>query len=212
MKADRILAALPLTEAHRARLRAAAPWAQFRFAETPAPDDVRWADIIFGNVPVEMIRQNDHLAWFQSNFAGPDAYLAPGVLPENCLAAAAMLRREHDLDREAASGVVWWRRRLEQLEMVPVVHVRDAGTDFLEGACGSGALALALALYEPERRRRLSIVQPSGGILEAEILRDGDGLVAEIDGDVLLVAQGRVWLPDGGDGAAASPAASRPRA
>ena len=34
MKADRILAALPLTEAHRARLRAAAPWAQFRFAET----------------------------------------------------------------------------------------------------------------------------------------------------------------------------------
>ncbi len=137
---------------------------------------------------------------------------ATHLLPENCLAAAAMLRREHDLDREAASGVVWWRRRLEQLEMVPVVHVRDAGTDFLEGACGSGALALALALYEPERRRRLSIVQPSGGILEAEILRDGDGLVAEIDGDVLLVAQGRVWLPDGGDGAAASPAASRPRA
>lgn len=89
MKADRILAALPLTEAHRARLRAAAPWAQFRFAETPAPDDVRWADIIFGNVPVEMIRQNDHLAWFQSNFAGPDAYLAPGVLPENCLVTNA---------------------------------------------------------------------------------------------------------------------------
>lgn len=89
MKADKVLAALPLTEAHRARLRAAAPWAQFRFAETPAPDDVRWADIIFGNVPVEMIRQNDHLAWFQSNFAGPDAYLAPGVLPENCLVTNA---------------------------------------------------------------------------------------------------------------------------
>ena len=65
------------------------------------------------------------------------------LLPENCLAAAAMLRRDHDLDKEAACGVIWWRRRQQQLEMLPVVHVRDAGTDFLEGACGSGALALA---------------------------------------------------------------------
>lgn len=85
MQPNRILAALPLNEDHRARLRAAAPWAQFRFAETPTLDDVCWADILFGNVPVEMVRQNDHLAWFQSNFAGPDPYLVPGVLPAGCV-------------------------------------------------------------------------------------------------------------------------------
>lgn len=118
---------------------------------------------------------------------------ATHMLPENCLAAAAMLRRDHDLDKESACGVIWWRRR-QQLEMLPVVHVRDAGTDFLEGACGSGALALALSLYEKGRPHRLSLLQPSGGLLEVEIVQDGDGLVAEVGGDVQLVAQGRVWL------------------
>lgn len=121
---------------------------------------------------------------------------ATHLLPENCLAAAAMLRRDYELDKEAACGVIWWRRRQQQLEMLPVVHVRDAGTDFLEGACGSGALALALSLHEKGRRRRLSLLQPSGGLLDVEIMQEGDALAAEVDGDVHLVAQGRVWLPD----------------
>ena len=42
-----------------------------------------------GNVPVELICQNHHLEWFQSNFAGPDTYLVPGVLPEQCLVTNA---------------------------------------------------------------------------------------------------------------------------
>ena len=120
---------------------------------------------------------------------------ATHLLPENCLAAAAMLRRDYELDEEAACGVIWWRRR-QQLEMLPVVHVRDAGTDFLEGACGSGALALALSLYERGRQRRLSLLQPSGGLLDVEIMQEGENLIAEVDGDVHLVAQGRVWLSD----------------
>lgn len=124
---------------------------------------------------------------------------ATHMLPENCLAAAAMLRRDYDLDRESACGVIWWRRRQQQLEMLPVVHVRDAGTDFLEGACGSGALALALSLYENGRRQRLSLLQPSGGLLDVEIMQEGDRLVAEVDGDVQLVAQGRVWLHETDD-------------
>lgn len=118
--------------------------------------------------------------------------------PENCLAAAATLRRDHGLDKEAACGVIWWRQGREQWEMLPVVHVRDTGTDFLEGACGSGALALALALHEKEPRR-LSLLQPSGGLLEVEIIRQGGALLAEVDGDVRLVAQGRAWLPDDTD-------------
>ena len=136
---------------------------------------------------------------------------ATHMLPENCLAAAAMLRRDYNLDREAACGVIWWRRRQQQLEMLPVVHVRDAGTDFLEGACGSGALALALSLYEKGLRRRLSLLQPSGGLLDAEIFQEGDGLVAEVGGDVHLVAQGRVWLHETDD-ASGTAVASRVKA
>ena len=82
-----ILVALPLTAAQRDTLRAAAPGFAYRFTtqEEAALADVLWADAILGNVPVEFIRQNRHLAWFQSNFAGPDPYLAPGVLPPDCI-------------------------------------------------------------------------------------------------------------------------------
>lgn len=86
-----ILVALPVTEAHRATLTAAAPEAKFDFAtgETATAEQIRRADVIMGNVPVELIRQNHHLEWFQSNFAGPDVYLAPGVLPGDCVVTNA---------------------------------------------------------------------------------------------------------------------------
>ena len=72
-------------------MQQAAPEAEFRFT-VPADvtaEDVRWADAVLGNVPVELIRQNERLEWFQSNTAGPDAYLAPGVLPERCVVTNA---------------------------------------------------------------------------------------------------------------------------
>ena len=81
-----ILVALPLTDELQTRLRAAVPSFAYRFTtqETVTLEEILWADAILGNVPVELIRQNDHLEWFQSNFAGPDPYLAPGVLPPDC--------------------------------------------------------------------------------------------------------------------------------
>ena len=45
-------------------------------------EDALWADAVLGNLPVPLIRQNGHLEWFQSNAAGPNNYLEPGVLPE----------------------------------------------------------------------------------------------------------------------------------
>lgn len=86
-----ILVALPATAAHRATLEQAAPSFVYRYTtlETATREEILWADAILGNVPVELIRQNDHLRWFQSNFAGPDPYLEPGVLPETCLVTNA---------------------------------------------------------------------------------------------------------------------------
>ena len=86
-----VLVALPLNDVHRASLLAAAPGAEFCFVTegTPTPDQVAWADCILGNIPVELIRTNDHLRWFQSNAAGPDSYLVPGVLPPDCIVTTA---------------------------------------------------------------------------------------------------------------------------
>lgn len=86
--------------------------------------------------------------------------------------------------------------------MVPVVHVRDAGTLMAEQACGSGALALALALAESRGLAHCRLRQPSGSVLEVrlEAPTPAGSITAEISGPVTLLARGRVWL-DGADGA-----------
>jgi len=87
----KVLVCLPLNDAHRAALEASVPEFEFRFnaLDDVHAEDVLWADIVLGNAPVPMIRQNKHIEWFQSNSAGPDAYLKPGVLPENCMVTNA---------------------------------------------------------------------------------------------------------------------------
>ena len=87
----KVLVCLPLNEAHRAALEASVPEFEFRFnaLDDVHAEDVLWADVVLGNAPVSMISQNKHIEWFQSNSAGPDAYLKPGVLPENCMVTNA---------------------------------------------------------------------------------------------------------------------------
>lgn len=87
----KILVCLPMQEKHRAALEASVPEFEFRFNDLfdPHLEDVLWADAVLGNVPVEMITQNKNIEWFQSNSAGPDPYLKPGVLPESCVVTNA---------------------------------------------------------------------------------------------------------------------------
>ena len=117
-------------------------------------------------------------------------------LPEDCYAAAAQMRQRHHLENEPAAGVIWWRECQGQLEMLPLVHVRDAGTTFLENACGSGALALALRLARSGTRRAFSIMQPGGSALEVRLFTENGAEMAGVDGPVALVARGKVWLPE----------------
>ena len=117
-------------------------------------------------------------------------------LPDDCHAVAAQLRQLHGLEAEPAAGVIWWRECQGLLDMLPLVHVRDAGTTFLENACGSGALALALCLARAGTRRSFSIMQPGGSALDVRLFAESGLDMAGIDGPVSLVARGKVWLPD----------------
>ncbi len=116
--------------------------------------------------------------------------------PEDCDTTAALLRQRLGLDGEAAVGAIWWRERQGQLDMLPLVHVRDAQTTCLESACGSGALALALSLSRAGGRRDFSILQPGGSALDVRLFSEGGEALAAVDGPVSLVARGQVWLPD----------------
>ena len=85
-----ILVCLPISAAQKARIEAVQGFTyRFTTPQTATAEDARWADAVLGNLPLPLIRQNDHLVWFQSNAAGPNDYLAPGVLPENCIVTNA---------------------------------------------------------------------------------------------------------------------------
>lgn len=117
------------------------------------------------------------------------------LFPEDFLAASALLRREYGLEELPASGIVWWRQVQHQLEMFPVVHVREAGTTCLENACGSGALALGLQLCPAGGRRLFTILQPGGEPLSVTVDKQSGNVRATVEGPVRLVAEGSVWLP-----------------
>lgn len=121
---------------------------------------------------------------------------AAHAFPDDYLAASALLRRQFELADLPAAGVIWWRQIQNQLEMFPVVHVREAGTTCLENACGSGALALGLRLCPDGAQRRFTILQPGGEPLDVNIDRSEAPIRATVDGPVQLVSEGRVWLPE----------------
>ena len=85
-----ILVCLPISAEQKARIEAVQGFAyRFTTPETATAEDALWADAVLGNLPVPLIRQNGHLEWFQSNTAGPNNYLEPGVLPEKCIVTNA---------------------------------------------------------------------------------------------------------------------------
>ena len=103
---------------------------------------------------------------------------------------ARRLMAEYGLDKRDACGVVWYERRGDTsvLAIRPLVYVRALDTLYAEGACGSGSLALALALARGESAARSSfgIAQPSGGVLQVG-LEEGR---ATVSGEVRLVCTG----------------------
>ena len=87
----KVLVCLPASDAQKAAIAASVPEYEYRFTtpQTATAEDALWADIVLGNLPVPLISQNQRIDWFQSNAAGPNAYLAPGVLPEGCIVTNA---------------------------------------------------------------------------------------------------------------------------
>lgn len=105
---------------------------------------------------------------------------------------ARATRIGHGLENMDAVGVVWWRPAGEAHEILPFVRVNSAGTAMLESSCGSGSLALALALEAQSGDSGFRVRQPQGGFLE---IRLGPELAA-ISGPVALAARGKIWLPE----------------
>ena len=100
MNEKRALVTIPTGERHRNLLQQAAPGWEFRFRGTDtlvcAPqealpgqpvtqEDVDWAQVILGNGPAAMLHGSPALEWLQTNSAGVEAYIQPGVLAGDTL-------------------------------------------------------------------------------------------------------------------------------
>lgn len=96
-----VLVTIPVAETHMRQLREAGAECIFRFrsgmtlslserkqlhfedfTETPpvSQEDVDWADVILGNVEESFLHGGEKLKWLQTNSAGVEAYIKPGVL------------------------------------------------------------------------------------------------------------------------------------
>ena len=100
MNEKRALVTIPTGERHRNLLQQAAPGWEFRFRGTDtlvcAPqealpgqpvtqEDVDWAQVVLGNVPAAMLHGSPALEWLQTNSAGVEPYIQPGVLAGDTL-------------------------------------------------------------------------------------------------------------------------------
>lgn len=83
-----------------------------------------------------------------------------------------------------ALGVMYLDR--ESLTMTPVVYVKDVGSVFVEGSCGSGVTAAAAYLSDEKEdgEYRYEIKQPGGTILATAVIKDGDLDSIYIEGPV----------------------------
>jgi hypothetical protein len=138
--------------------------------------------------------------------------------PENAVSAAAGWRSRMNLDKEDACGVVWHRQEQSSVyRITPVVYVAATGSSVAESACGSGTLALALAVALESAQNtapavgtelEIAVLQPSGETLYARLARREDtaapgtapaahasfACTVEIGGQVRLCAKGEAYI------------------
>ena len=85
----RILSILPANEEQEKKLKEAAQkfgaTIIFQDRKKVTEEEVLDADIILGNAPPQFVTKSRKLKWLQTNSAGTDQYIVPGLLPEACL-------------------------------------------------------------------------------------------------------------------------------
>lgn len=107
--------------------------------------------------------------------------------------------REKGLDQGPAAGVIYSEFNDGVWKITPVVYVRAVDTLYAETACGSGTVALGLAIAKSENRsiRELAVVQPTG--LPIKVSVDFDGYTfgyAQISGPVKKLAEGTLMMSE----------------
>lgn len=179
MNEKRALVTIPTGERHRNLLQQAAPGWEFRFRGTDtlvcAPkealpgqpvtqEDVDWAQVILGNVPAAMLHGSPALEWLQTNSAGVEPYIQPGVLAgdtlltnatgayglaiaEHMLAMLLELFKKLELYRDAQKSGAWQSQGAVKAvygSTVLVLGMGDIGGEFAARCKALGAKVIGV--------------------------------------------------------------------
>lgn len=208
MDTKRVLVTLPVEENHVKTLQKAAPGWEFRFrgsdrliytsrenaVKCPAlqEEDVAWAQVILGNVPPKMLAGAKDLLWLQTNSAGVEDYIKPGVLgtdtqltnatgayglaiSEYMLGVLLSLFKKLELYRDAQKEGRW--DSLGAVRSVYGATVLVLGMGDIGGEFGSRCKALGAKVIGVRRSQR---PKPDYAD-EVHLLEDLDGLLPQAD-------------------------------
>ena len=207
MNEKRALVTIPTGERHRNLLQQAAPGWEFRFrgadtlvcapqealpGQPVTQEDVDWAQVILGNVPAAMLHGSPALEWLQTNSAGVEPYIQPGVLAgdtllTNATGAYGLAIAEHmlgmllelfkklELYRDAQKSGAWQSQGAVKAvygSTVLVLGMGDIGGEFAARCKALGAKVIGV------RRSPRSCPEYAD---EVHLLEDLDSLLPQAD-------------------------------
>ena len=92
--------------------------------------------------------------------------------------------------KENAVGVILLEKQDCDLKINPVIWVKEIDTLYYESACGSGSLAAAIYEYNDNKRKNISVIQPSGYAIDISLNTDKDKIIdALVTGEIVSVEQ-----------------------
>ena len=191
--------------------------AQSSGLETPAQVRVKNARNTGKDKPVECFVQLDVKPDIAELDKGALLVRLPGIshlllderyhdLPEYPMVAARERLGRYGLLEEEACGVIWHRvepiaeKDLIACRITPIIHVAATKSCVAETSCGSGTLALALAMTPKmdfgQGMAIMRVIQPSGEAIKLRIapLETKAGYRIELGGSVRMVARGETFV------------------
>ncbi len=85
---------------------------------------------------------------------------------------------EYNLLQEDAAGVMFIEKRDNNIELTPIVFVREINTLFYETACGSGTTAVAIyESFKTNKNVSINVLQPSGKVINVETKTENNSIL-----------------------------------
>ena len=139
----KIVVCIPFTEGQKQKIEDAAGAAQIKYIsrEQVNAEDIADAEIIMGNVPIQLLKRAEKLAWLQLNSAGANPYCTAEELSQQVILTNAAGAYGESVSEHMLAGTVAMFKRLQQYQQNQWARKwKDQGT--VQSICNTVILVL----------------------------------------------------------------------